>query len=118
MFYKAVVQSVLLYGCETWVITPQVLAALGAFHNRVARRLSRRMPRLYQGQWIYPPVEEAREIAGLLPIEQYVRRRQRTLEDTIATRPILGLCLEAPRLSGSHSRRWWWDRDEEDEEEG
>jgi len=22
MFYKAVVQSVLLYGCETWVVTP------------------------------------------------------------------------------------------------
>jgi hypothetical protein len=39
-FYKVVVQSVLLYGCETWVVTPAIRKVLEGFHNRVARRLS------------------------------------------------------------------------------
>ena len=77
------VQSVLLYGSETWVITPQVLQVLGSFHNRVARRISRRMPRLQaNGVWFYPPIAEALSEAGLFPIEHYVQKRQRTLVDT------------------------------------
>ena len=109
LFYKAVVQSVLSYGCETWVVTPRVLSILESFHNRVARRLAHHTPYLSNGEWVYPPIAEALAIAGLYPIEHYVRNRQRTLEDTIATRPILGLCREATRLSGSpHNRLWWW----------
>jgi len=50
MFYKAVIQSVLLYGCETWVITPTVLQALAGFQNRMARRLCGKRP-------YFPPLE-------------------------------------------------------------
>jgi hypothetical protein len=38
MFYKAVVQSVLLYGCKMWVLTARVLRAVESFHNQVARQ--------------------------------------------------------------------------------
>ena len=44
IFYRAAVQSVLLYGAETWVITKSVLKKLGGFHKRVARRLANKMP--------------------------------------------------------------------------
>ena len=37
MFYKAVVQAVLLYGCESWVLTDKVWKVLESFHNRAAR---------------------------------------------------------------------------------
>ena len=47
------------------------------------------------------------ELAGLFPLSHYVCKRQWTLEDTIATRPVLGLCIEATRLSGSPRRLWW-----------
>ena len=40
MFYKAVVQSVLLYGSETWTLSATMLKVLRGFHNRVARKLS------------------------------------------------------------------------------
>jgi hypothetical protein len=40
MFYKAIVQAVLLYACETWVVTPKILKALQAFHNRMARKIA------------------------------------------------------------------------------
>ena len=33
MFYQAVVQSVLLYGCETWTINDQMMKALEGFHH-------------------------------------------------------------------------------------
>ena len=40
-FYKAVVQSVLLYGRETWNLTTTALARLEGFHIRAAYRMAR-----------------------------------------------------------------------------
>eukprot|EP00978_Attheya_sp_CCMP212_P003779 scaffold8023_cov54-Attheya_sp.AAC.7 len=40
MFYKAVVQSILLFGSETWVMTNPMLKALESFHRWVDRRIS------------------------------------------------------------------------------
>jgi hypothetical protein len=39
-FCEAVVQSVLLRGCEIWAIASGMLSALESFHHRVARRLT------------------------------------------------------------------------------
>ena len=50
-FYKAVVQSVLLYGCETWTITATMMKVLDRFHHRVARRISGMVARLVDGEW-------------------------------------------------------------------
>jgi len=110
MFYKAVIQSVLLYSCETWVITPSVLKALAGFHNRMARRLSGKRPYFLRREerWIYPPLAEAMEAATLYPIEHYISARQATMVDNVATRPILDLCRESKRLSGSTRRTLWW----------
>jgi len=96
MFYKVVVQSVLLYGCETWVITPAVLRVLEGFHNRVARRLSGKRPYFLpqEDRWVYPPIAEALEAANLYPIEHYIGVRQATVVANVATRPILDLCRE------------------------
>ena len=95
MFYKAIVQAVLLYGCETWVVTPAILQLLASFHNRIARRISGKMPRLVQGQWVYPPLEDALAEAGLFPLEIYIRRRQDSIATYIASRPIYTNCCQA-----------------------
>ena len=95
MFYKAIVQAVLLYGCETWVITPDILRLLESFHHRVARRISHKMPYLVNGTWIYPPIEDALAEAGLFPLEIYIRRRQNSIAQYVATRPIHALCRTA-----------------------
>ena len=42
MFYKAVVQSVLLFSCETWVESDVIARSLDGFHHYIARKLSRR----------------------------------------------------------------------------
>jgi hypothetical protein len=112
MFYKAVVQSILLFGSETWVVTKPILQALEGFHKRVARRLSGKTPYLCQttGEWIYPPIDKALEEVGLWPIEKYIEKRQNTVADYVATRPIFELCTEAAWQSGSATSRRWWDQ--------
>jgi hypothetical protein len=40
MFYKAVVQSVLLYGSKTWNLTTTALVQLEGFHIHAAYRMA------------------------------------------------------------------------------
>ncbi len=40
-FYKAVVQSLMLYGSKTWVISKSVLARLEGFHIRAAYKMAK-----------------------------------------------------------------------------
>ena len=37
-FYKVVVQAILIFGVETWVMTFRIGRTLGSFHHRVACR--------------------------------------------------------------------------------
>ena len=41
-FFKAVVQQVLLFGAETWVVTPNMERALSTFIHGASRRLTGR----------------------------------------------------------------------------
>ena len=58
VLFKAVVQAVLLFGSETWVLTPRMGRALRSFHHRVTRRITVRPPNQWEdGIWEYPPLE-------------------------------------------------------------
>ena len=79
-FFKAVVQQVLLFGAETWVMTPKMEQALSAFLHGAARRLTRRQPRRGRdGEWQYPSLEGGMEEAGLTDIRTSIQRRQNTV---------------------------------------
>ena len=41
-FFKAVTQAVLLFGAETWVLTPRMERSLSSFQHRVAQRINGR----------------------------------------------------------------------------
>ena len=43
-FFKAVVQAVLLFGAETWLLTPRIERALESFMHEAARRITRKQP--------------------------------------------------------------------------
>ena len=59
LFYKAMVQSVLIYRSEMWVLMPQMVRTLGNFHHRVARNLIRWKLRQQANKgWFYPPLEK------------------------------------------------------------
>jgi hypothetical protein len=76
LFYKATIQTVLLYGSKTWVVTDEILQMLTSFHHGVTRRLTGRYPRptsdTDDDDWIYPSIKETLQIAGIFPMEQYL----------------------------------------------
>ena len=110
--YVEVVQDVLLYGSETWVMTLRIGRLLVGFHHRVYRKMTRHKPRIGRyGEWMYPPPEEAMVEAGLHEVETYVSHHQSTFTQFIATRPIMDLCLAAERRTGSWVAKRWWQQD-------
>ena len=54
-FFKAVVHQVLLFGADTWVVSPRMERALNSFIHESARRITGRQPRRgWGGKWFYP----------------------------------------------------------------
>ena len=99
--FKAIVQSVLLFRGETWVVTPRMGWVLGGFQYQVARKLTGWIPHQgLDGRWEYNLTKAAREEVGFEPMETYIQRRQNTVMQYIATRPILDLCEAAERKRG------------------
>ena len=74
--YKAVAQSVMLYGNKSWVVNGETLKVLMAFHHQSARRITEMMEKRGAGvEWEYPSVEEAVDSVGIHPIGVYIKRR-------------------------------------------
>ena len=79
-FFKAVVQAVLLFWAETWVLAPRIERALESFLHGAALRITKIQPRRGGGgQWTYPPLKEAMREAGFEEILKAITRRQNTV---------------------------------------
>ena len=61
--------------------------------------------------WVYPPLDDAMAEVELQEVETYVSRRQNTVAQFIATRPIMDLCLAAERRPGPRVSKRWWEQD-------
>ena len=71
--YKAVVESLLLCGIKSWLVTREMLKVLMGFHRQVVQRITGMMAKCEAGrEWEYPVVEEAVDSAGLHPIRLYI----------------------------------------------
>ena len=111
MFYKATVQAVLLFGSESWSVTPAILSSLEGFHVRAARRMAGMMPtRDTSGKWEYPSSGEVLEKVGLYTIDEYVNVRRNTILRFVSKRPIYELCRGAERMRGTGMRQYWWEQ--------
>ncbi len=73
-FYKAIVQSILLYGSKTWVLSKAIMARLKGFHIHVVYQMAKEyVPS--QGphsQWIYPSSDKVLEECGMHTIQHYI----------------------------------------------
>jgi hypothetical protein len=108
MFYKATVQAVLLFGSETWNLTPSSIKRLEGFHLQAARRITGKMPcKNPDGMWTYPLTEDVLEAAGLYTITHYVGVRRQTIANFIVNRPIFELCRGVERKRGTSNRQYW-----------
>jgi hypothetical protein len=114
-FYKAIVQSVLLYGSKTWVLSLAVLARLEGFHIRASYRMAKKhVPR--RGplqQWVYPPSDKVLEECGMYIIQHYINVQRETIAKYVVGRSIHAECQGAdwrrglvPRGGGSRRCAW------------
>ena len=110
--YVEVVQAVMLYRSDTWVMTPHIGRSLGGSHHRVDRRLMGRQPwRGWYSGWMYPPLESTMAETLLLEVETYFSRLQTTVAQFIVTRTIMYLCLVVERRTGSRLANWWYEQE-------
>ena len=110
-FFKSVDQQVLLFGADTWVVTPWMERALSGFLHGAARRLTGRQARRGKnGTWHYPSLEGSMREAELTDIGKSIANRQNTVAQYIATRPLLDLCEEARAREGTRVPLRWWNQ--------
>ena len=110
--FKAVVQSVLLFIAETWVVTPRMGRVLGErFQYHVAQQLTGRIPRRHTDRkWEYTSVAAAREEAVFETIEEYIWRMQNSFAQFIAKQSLTDLCEETERTPGARVGMRWWEK--------
>ena len=90
------VQATLIFGAETWFMTPKLGMTLGGFHHWVACRLVIMQTRQdITSRLVYPPMYASMTSVRLEELETYVLRHQNIIAQYIATCPILELCLLA-----------------------
>jgi exonuclease III len=109
-FYKAIVQSVLLYGSESWVLTKEMVRKLQSFHHRCARYLAREhIQQDNQGNWTAPPSTSVLEKTGLQTVQEYIQRRKATILEYAKTTEILQKCEASSPLASAPNQLVWWE---------
>jgi hypothetical protein len=110
-FYKAIIQAVLLYGSESWVLTKSMMQKLRSFHQKCARHITGRNIRLdpTTDEWIYPDSETTLREAGFWTIEEYIERRKETVMKYARERAIYRRCVSSHPVAFSSRRGVWWE---------
>ena len=112
-FYITIVQAVLLYGADSWVVTKRDMNKLRSFHHRAIRYITGRHIRKHdEDRWEYPDHQQLLKECQLFPIEVYVERRRGTLRSYFEEyTPAL---LESAKLVKRHCKDvhkiLWWDQ--------
>ncbi len=110
-FYQAIVQAILLYGSETWVISRTALARLEGFHIRAAYRMAKtNKPKRGPGNvWEYPRLVDVLKECGMKTMEEYIRICRQTIATYVTIRPILAECRRGEGRRGAVPHQWWWE---------
>jgi hypothetical protein len=111
IFYKATVQSILLFGSETWNLSPLGLKLLEGFHIKAAWRMAGKRPmKLPDGTWTYPNSAQVLKDVGLKTVAHYIAVRWQHIANYIVNKPIFVTCVDGGRRQGSSNRHFWWEQ--------
>ncbi len=111
VFYKAIVQAVLLFGSEMWKLSPLSLKSLEGFQIWAAHRMAGKMPtKNPNGTWTYPISRDVLKAVGLQTIDHYIGVRWETIARFIVDRPLFALCRDGNRKRGSACCTFWWEQ--------
>jgi hypothetical protein len=98
-FYKALVQSVLLYGSKTWNLWTTALARLEGFHTRTAYHMAEKhKPKKgpHHG-WVYPCFADVLKECGMGTILHYIDVRRSTIFQYVVDQLIYKVCRVGER---------------------
>ena len=95
-FYCAVVQVVLLFGAETWVLSAPMAKKLEGVHVGFLRQVTR----LKDGSWQKVALDKVLREGGTQPLQTYIGRRQATVAEWVALRPIFEVCAKETGYEG------------------
>ena len=108
-FYKAIVQSVLLFGAETWVLSQSMERKLQSFHHRCARFITGQHIRKNDDDtWTCPSSEGVLRAAGMWTIQEYIERRRSTVMRYASNRDIYKRCETSKPLASFNMQLVWW----------
>ncbi len=111
VFYKATVQAVLLFGSETWKLSPLSLKSLEGFHIRAVHRMAGKMPtKNPDGTWKYSSSRDVLKAVRLQTIGHYIGVCWETIARFIVDRPLFALCWDGERKRGSARCTFWWEQ--------
>ena len=115
IFYKAVVQAVLLYGSETWALTAEAVGILEAFHHRVARQITGE--HIYQdqetGEWVYPDPRDTLARAGMYSMRHYLAVRRRYIAKYLTDHPVTTIGRNQYRDNNNSAQKFIWNNNVE-----
>ena len=111
-FYLAIVQAVLLYGSESWVITERDWRKLRGFHQRAIRYMTGKHIRKLEMGWEYPQHQKLLVECNLDPIESYIEQRRGTLWSylKIHREDLLKEAMGMKRHCRDVKKIFWWDQ--------
>jgi 5'(3')-deoxyribonucleotidase len=115
-FYKSIVQTILLYGSESWVLTQFIINKLNSFHHMCARHITGRHIRLEEEVWIYPDTTITLQQANLLKIEKYIEKRRNKMKNYVHTLQIYEDCRVSRANSKTARKLVWWTQRGENED--
>ena len=109
-FYRVVVQAIILYGSETWVLLASMANRIEGMHTEFLKIImAKRVKQLEDGTWKTPGAEDIREAAGNESAGIYVERQQTTVAQWVALRPLFEVCArETGYEGGGRRRKVWW----------
>ena len=80
IFYRLVVQAILLYGSETWVLLAEMDRKMEGTHTEFLWKITgKQLWWLGDGTWEMPGAEGVREAAGTQLAMTHIGRRQATM---------------------------------------
>ena len=111
-FYMTIIQAVLLYGSDSWIIKDRDLNKLRSFHNRAIRYMTGSHIRKTGDGWEYPKHEELLKKCRLFPIDVYLERRRGTLREYLMKyrNNLLQKAIETKKNCRNVHKILWWDQ--------
>ena len=110
MFYRAVVQAILLYGLETWVLLAEMEKKIEGSHKGfLINIMGKRLWRIGGGKWETTGVEVVQKATRMQSTMTYMGRQQETVAQWVELRPISEVCAGEKGYKGGGCRReaWW-----------